>query len=93
NKVDVKSPHRNRADDQRLSAENLFSKAAAEEMSLTYIISVFVRELPGCILFGWIFMSVALFLLMLIAYFRMQLSEGESQFRSSLFQQIISVYL
>lgn len=60
---------------------NLFSKAAAEEMSVTYIISVFVRELPGCILFGWIFMSVALFLLMLITYFRIQLSEGESQFR------------
>uniref|UniRef100_A0A8B9DRJ4 Uncharacterized protein n=1 Tax=Anser cygnoides TaxID=8845 RepID=A0A8B9DRJ4_ANSCY len=39
-----------------------------------------IQELPGCILFGWIFMSVALFLLMLIAYFRMQLSEGESQF-------------
>uniref|UniRef100_A0A8B9U2W8 Uncharacterized protein n=1 Tax=Anas zonorhyncha TaxID=75864 RepID=A0A8B9U2W8_9AVES len=42
--------------------------------------SLFVRELPGCILFGWIFMSVALFLLMLITYFRIQLSEGESQF-------------
>ncbi|XP_066850399.1 small leucine-rich protein 1 [Anser cygnoides] len=48
-------------------------------MSLTYIISVFVRELPGCILFGWIFMSVALFLLMLIAYFRMQLSEVDKE--------------
>nr|XP_047931631.1 small leucine-rich protein 1 [Anser cygnoides] len=48
-------------------------------MSLTYIISVFVRELPGCILFGWIFMSVALFLLMLIAYFRMQLSEAKTE--------------
>uniref|UniRef100_A0A493TIJ9 Uncharacterized protein n=2 Tax=Anas platyrhynchos TaxID=8839 RepID=A0A493TIJ9_ANAPP len=65
---------------EKKGRKNLFSKAAAEEMSVTYIISVFVRELPGCILFGWIFMSVALFLLMLITYFRIQLSEGESQF-------------
>ncbi|XP_021126027.2 small leucine-rich protein 1 isoform X1 [Anas platyrhynchos] len=48
-------------------------------MSVTYIISVFVRELPGCILFGWIFMSVALFLLMLITYFRIQLSEAKTE--------------
>ncbi|XP_010121768.1 PREDICTED: small leucine-rich protein 1 [Chlamydotis macqueenii] len=44
-------------------------------MSASYILSVFVRELPGWILFAGIFMPVTLLLLLLIAYFRIQLLE------------------
>ncbi|XP_075563825.1 small leucine-rich protein 1 [Pelecanus crispus] len=44
-------------------------------MSLSYLLSVFVRELPGCILFGGIFMPVTLLLLLLIVYFRIKLLE------------------
>ncbi|XP_054052280.1 small leucine-rich protein 1 [Rissa tridactyla] len=44
-------------------------------MSASYIFSEFLRELPGYILFGWIFMPVTLLLLLLIAYFRIQLLE------------------
>lgn len=43
-----------------------------------YVLSVFVRELPGSVLFAWIFMPVTLLLLLLIAYFRIKLREGES---------------
>ncbi|XP_027651637.1 small leucine-rich protein 1 isoform X1 [Falco peregrinus] len=45
-------------------------------MSMSYIFSVFVRELPGYIIFAWIFMPVTLLLLLLIAYFRIKLLEG-----------------
>ncbi|XP_055665785.1 small leucine-rich protein 1 isoform X2 [Falco peregrinus] len=44
-------------------------------MSMSYIFSVFVRELPGYIIFAWIFMPVTLLLLLLIAYFRIKLLE------------------
>ncbi|XP_051471718.1 small leucine-rich protein 1 [Apus apus] len=44
-------------------------------MGLRYIFSVFVRELPGYVIFVGIFMPVTLLLLLLIAYFRMELSE------------------
>lgn len=47
-------------------------------MSAGYVLSVFVRELPGSILFAWIFMPVTLLLLLLIVYFRIKLREGES---------------
>lgn len=43
-----------------------------------YVLSVFVRELPGYVLFAGIFMPVTLLLLLLIAYFRIKLREGES---------------
>jgi len=45
---------------------------------MSYVFSVFVRELPGWVLFGVIFMPVTLLLLLLIVYFRIKLSEGES---------------
>lgn len=48
------------------------------KMSMGYVLSVFVRELPGYVLFAWIFMPVTLLLLLLIAYFRIKLREGES---------------
>ncbi|XP_075353279.1 small leucine-rich protein 1 [Mycteria americana] len=44
-------------------------------MSMSYLLSVFVKELPGCILFAGIFMPVTLLLLLLIAYFRIKLLE------------------
>ncbi|XP_075302864.1 small leucine-rich protein 1 [Opisthocomus hoazin] len=44
-------------------------------MSMSYVFSVFVRELPGWVLFGVIFMPVTLLLLLLIVYFRIKLSE------------------
>ncbi|XP_064303367.1 small leucine-rich protein 1 [Phalacrocorax carbo] len=43
-------------------------------MSVSYLLSVFVKELPGCILFAGIFMPMVL-LLLLIAYFRIKLLE------------------
>uniref|UniRef100_A0A8C9FRY1 Small leucine-rich protein 1 n=1 Tax=Pavo cristatus TaxID=9049 RepID=A0A8C9FRY1_PAVCR len=63
---------------QSPKSDNGLSKgqnAAALEMSIFYIISVFARELPGYFIFGWIFMPVTLLLLLLIAYFRIQLSK------------------
>uniref|UniRef100_A0A8C0EEC5 Small leucine-rich protein 1 n=1 Tax=Bubo bubo TaxID=30461 RepID=A0A8C0EEC5_BUBBB len=48
------------------------------KMSISYILSVFVKELPGYVLFAGIFMPVTLLLLLLIAYFRIKLLEGES---------------
>lgn len=48
------------------------------KMSVGYVLSVFVRELPGYVLFAGIFMPVTLLLLLLIAYFRIKLKEGES---------------
>lgn len=47
-------------------------------MSASYVLSVFVKELPGYVLFAGIFMPVTLLLLLLIAYFRIKLLEGES---------------
>lgn len=44
---------------------------------MRYHFSVFLNELPGSVLFAWIFMPVTLLLLLLIAYFRIKLSEGE----------------
>ncbi|XP_054675608.1 small leucine-rich protein 1 [Grus americana] len=44
-------------------------------MSMSYLLSVFVKELPGFILFAGIFMPVTLLLLLLIAYFRIKLLE------------------
>ncbi|XP_074676826.1 small leucine-rich protein 1 [Strix aluco] len=44
-------------------------------MSISYILSVFVKELPGYVLFAGIFMPVTLLLLLLIAYFRIKLLE------------------
>ncbi|XP_061845601.1 small leucine-rich protein 1 [Colius striatus] len=44
-------------------------------MSMSYLFSVFMRELPGYVLFAGIFMPVTLLLLMLIAYFRIKLLE------------------
>ncbi|KAK2518012.1 Smlr1 [Columba livia] len=40
-----------------------------------YHFLVFMNELPGFVLFAWIFMPVTLLLLLLIAYFRIKLSE------------------
>ncbi|XP_074780078.1 small leucine-rich protein 1 [Athene noctua] len=44
-------------------------------MSVSYILSVFVKELPGYVLFAGIFMPVTLLLLLLIAYLRIKLLE------------------
>ncbi|XP_075604207.1 small leucine-rich protein 1 [Balearica regulorum gibbericeps] len=44
-------------------------------MSMSYLLSVFVKELPGFILFAGIFVPVTLLLLLLIAYFRIKLIE------------------
>ncbi|CAM9896395.1 unnamed protein product [Bubo scandiacus] len=44
-------------------------------MSISYILSVFVKELPVYVLFAGIFMPVTLLLLLLIAYFRIKLLE------------------
>ncbi|XP_005043614.1 PREDICTED: small leucine-rich protein 1 isoform X2 [Ficedula albicollis] len=46
-------------------------------MSVGYVLSVFVRELPGYVLFAGIFMPVTLLLLLLIAYFRIKLREED----------------
>lgn len=46
-------------------------------MHTSYLLSVFVKELPGYILLAGVFMSMAL-LLLLIAFFRLKLTEGES---------------
>ncbi|XP_068866880.1 small leucine-rich protein 1 [Aphelocoma coerulescens] len=48
-------------------------------MSMGYVLSVFVRELPGYVLFAGIFMPVTLLLLLLIAYFRIKLREVEEE--------------
>lgn len=48
------------------------------KMSMSYLFSVFVEELPGYVLFAGIFMPVTLLLLLLIAYFRIKILEGES---------------
>lgn len=50
---------------------------------MSYLLSVFVKELPGSILFAGIFMPVTLLLLLLIAYFRIKLLEGESGLRGN----------
>ncbi|XP_009693896.1 PREDICTED: small leucine-rich protein 1 [Cariama cristata] len=42
---------------------------------MSYVLSVFLKELPGYVLFGGIFMPVTLLLLLLIAYFRIKLLE------------------
>uniref|UniRef100_A0A8C9MZU5 Small leucine rich protein 1 n=1 Tax=Serinus canaria TaxID=9135 RepID=A0A8C9MZU5_SERCA len=47
------------------------------KMSVGYVLSVFVRELPASVLFAGIFMPVTLLLLLLIVYFRIKLREGE----------------
>ncbi|XP_068252289.1 small leucine-rich protein 1 [Nyctibius grandis] len=44
-------------------------------MSMSYLLSVFLKELPGYVLFAGIFMPVTLLLLLLIAYFRIELLE------------------
>lgn len=49
------------------------------KMNMGYVLSVFVRELPGYVLFAGIFMPVALLLLLLIAYFRIKLREVEEE--------------
>ncbi|XP_066036576.1 small leucine-rich protein 1 [Chamaea fasciata] len=49
------------------------------KMSVGYVLSVFVRELPGYVLFAGIFMPVTLLLLLLIAYFRIKLKEVEEE--------------
>nr|XP_013814440.1 PREDICTED: small leucine-rich protein 1 [Apteryx mantelli mantelli] len=46
---------------------------------MSYLLSVFVKELPGCILFAGIFVPVTLLLLLLIAYLRIKLLEGSGQ--------------
>ncbi|XP_009878497.1 PREDICTED: small leucine-rich protein 1 [Charadrius vociferus] len=48
-------------------------------MSASYVLSVFVRELPGYVLFAGIFMPVTLLLLLLIAYFRIKLLEVDEE--------------
>ncbi|KAF4796263.1 small leucine-rich protein 1 [Turdus rufiventris] len=48
-------------------------------MGPAYVLSVFVRELPGYVLFAGIFMPVTLLLLLLIAYFRIKLREVEEE--------------
>ncbi|XP_074393912.1 small leucine-rich protein 1 [Zonotrichia albicollis] len=48
-------------------------------MSVGYVLSVFVRELPGPVLFAGIFMPVTLLLLLLIVYFRIKLREVEEE--------------
>lgn len=65
------------------------------KMSASYILSVFLKELPGYVLFAGIFMPVTLFLLVLIAYFRIRLLEGESGFgrQTKLFIQQATVRL
>ncbi|XP_065536955.1 small leucine-rich protein 1 isoform X2 [Lathamus discolor] len=45
-------------------------------MHTSYLLSVFVKELPGYILLAGVFMPVAL-LLLLIAFFRLKLTEDE----------------
>ncbi|XP_009459104.1 PREDICTED: small leucine-rich protein 1 [Nipponia nippon] len=49
------------------------------KMSPSYILSVFVKELPGYILFAGIFLPVTLLLLLLIAYFRIKLLEVDGE--------------
>ncbi|XP_065536957.1 small leucine-rich protein 1 isoform X4 [Lathamus discolor] len=52
-------------------------------MHTSYLLSVFVKELPGYILLAGVFMPVAL-LLLLIAFFRLKLTEaGINQDRKS----------
>ncbi|XP_029799260.1 small leucine-rich protein 1 [Suricata suricatta] len=41
------------------------------------VLSSFLRELPGWFLFAGVFLPVTLLLLLLIAYFRIKLMEGE----------------
>ncbi|XP_050170545.1 small leucine-rich protein 1 [Myiozetetes cayanensis] len=48
-------------------------------MSVGYIFSVFLRELPGYVLFAGIFMPVTLLLLLLIVYFRIKLREVDEE--------------
>uniref|UniRef100_A0A8B9MFB3 Uncharacterized protein n=1 Tax=Accipiter nisus TaxID=211598 RepID=A0A8B9MFB3_9AVES len=50
------------------------------KMSMSYLFSVFVQELPGYVLFAGIFMPVTLLLLLLIAYFRIKILEGRQNF-------------
>uniref|UniRef100_A0A8C6IVX4 Uncharacterized protein n=1 Tax=Melopsittacus undulatus TaxID=13146 RepID=A0A8C6IVX4_MELUD len=47
------------------------------KMHTSYLLSVFVKELPGYILLAGVLMPMAL-LLLLIAFFRLKLTEGES---------------
>uniref|UniRef100_A0A8B9QC76 Uncharacterized protein n=1 Tax=Apteryx owenii TaxID=8824 RepID=A0A8B9QC76_APTOW len=55
----------------------------AWKLSMSYLLSVFVKELPGCILFAGIFVPVTLLLLLLIAYLRIKLLEGRSGLRGN----------
>ncbi|XP_071404008.1 small leucine-rich protein 1 [Pithys albifrons albifrons] len=48
-------------------------------MGMSYVFSVFLRELPGYVLFAGIFMPVTLLLLLLIAYFRIKLREVDEE--------------
>uniref|UniRef100_A0A8C4P851 Uncharacterized protein n=1 Tax=Dromaius novaehollandiae TaxID=8790 RepID=A0A8C4P851_DRONO len=57
----------------------MINKMGNLKLSMGYLLSVFVKELPGCILFAGIFAPVTLLLLLLIAYFRIKLLEGRNE--------------
>lgn len=46
-------------------------------MAMSPVLSAFLRELPGWLLFAGVFLPVTLLLLLLIAYFRTELMEGK----------------
>lgn len=48
------------------------------QQAMGHTLTVFMKELPGWFLFTGIFLPVILLLLLLIAYLRIKLMEGES---------------
>ncbi|XP_061234375.1 small leucine-rich protein 1 [Neopsephotus bourkii] len=59
-------------------------------MHTSYLLSVFVKELPGYILFAGVFMPMAL-LLLLIAFFRLKLTEVDEE--PAMAEDLINVLL
>uniref|UniRef100_A0A8C8BFK2 Small leucine rich protein 1 n=1 Tax=Otus sunia TaxID=257818 RepID=A0A8C8BFK2_9STRI len=70
------------ADDGTHTAQKAAATLHTEKMSVSYILSEFVKELPGFVLFAGIFMPVTLLLLLLIAYFRIKLLEAYTHFKN-----------
>ena len=60
-----------------LSRAALIGSRASVGLAMSPVLREFVRELPGWFLLAGVFLPVTLRLLLLIAYFRIKLMEGE----------------
>lgn len=68
----------NKGEQGRIVPEKLLQQGCGTRPAMDSPLFIFVKELPGWVLFTGIFLPVTLLLLLLIAYFRIKLLEGES---------------